>query len=146
MTKQLEYAKVRVGWTHLYLGFFCPGTLQEDRVAREVAAVLERNEGAVASVSAECVGALRDVAVIGDFPILKLDDHEHVTDAGRRALESISDGRKGYFDAQRLRTARALVADGYVVECNGSTKKMLVVTITEKGSKRLAEMAERRAA
>lgn len=118
--EQRVYAKVRRGWNLVYLGFFFPGTAQEDQVALEVDGVLNRYQDAVASVSVECFGALRDLPVIGEFPMLSLSAPKEPKEASPlpvsgvmlAALLSMRDGSARQFTYREINTARALVRRG----------------------------------
>jgi hypothetical protein len=122
----VAYAKVCLGLQLLldakavpHVWFFEPSTGQEDLVAAEIAAVATRYPGARASVSVECGGALRDLPVIGEFPMFMLSAPRPpraapmtITDAMLVALLTMRDGAPRQYTYHEIATARALVRRG----------------------------------
>lgn len=145
------YAKVRRGWNHVYLGFFFAGTVQEDKVALEVDATLNRHQDAIASVSERCTGAMADFPVIGEFPRdctqrPKLVKPTPFTEVQRRMLESMAHGEPIQALYKGINTARALVAKGYAEHVQGKPSDEWWLRITDAGWAKLNEGEERVAA
>lgn len=145
------YAKVRRGWDLIYLGFFLPGTVQEDAVALEVDAALNRHQDGVASVSERCLGAMADFPVIGEFPRdctqrPKLVKPTPFTEVQRRMLASMADGEPLQAFYKQINTARALVAKGCAEHAPDMPSGQWWIRITDAGRAKLNEGVERVAA
>lgn len=143
-TPKRVYAKVRRGWYHVYLGFFFAGTVQEDKVALEVDAMLNRYPDAVASVSEQCHGAMAEFPVIGEFPIISLAPPVLVkptefSPVQRRMLESMRDGKPFQAKYKEKLTGRALLTKGCAERVDDTEPSEWWLKITAKGLARLAE-------
>jgi len=139
------YAKVRLGWEMIYLGFFWKNSAQEDAVALDIEKVLKANPGAVASVSEECTGALADLLVIGEFPIVNLSlpvtyvKPTPFTDVQRRILESMRNGEPRRLVYKEILSGRALVAKGLAEHAGGRPEREWWLMITDAGRAKLGE-------
>lgn len=119
-----QYAKVCEGFDLLYLGFFRPNTEQENKVAAEIQEVLSKNDNATASVSAECTGALADLPVIGEFPLIDFNAptvrevNRQLTEKQMELLrEACGDGGALIQRGQVTRAANALLKREWIEVC-----------------------------
>lgn len=139
------YAKVSLGLRFLLalraipcLWFFVPNTKQEDIVAAEIAAALEQYPDAKPSVSVECSGALRDLPVIGESPMVDLakPDREQAKAISSKQvgmLEGLRDAGPMWCTYRSIQTASSLIRRGWAVRMGGKPAGETWIEITAAG-------------